>query len=166
MPGIMIEGEWKTGNEQQDEEGRFFRPQSSFRGWITADGSSSLPAASGRYHLYIAWACPWAHRTAIIRSLKGLEDAISISVVDPRMSDDGWTFSDAPGTVPDTVNGARHLHDVYALADPHYTGRASTPVSVGQRERHDSEQRVAGDPAHARHRVRGIRAKRREPLPR
>ena len=128
MPGIMIEGEWKTGNEQQDEEGRFFRPQSSFRDWISGDGSSGFPAAFGRYHLYISWACPWAHRTAIIRSLKGLEDAISISAVDPHMGEEGWTFSEVPGTIPDTVNGARHLHDVYALADPHYTGRASTPV--------------------------------------
>lgn len=133
MPGMMVEGEWKTGS-QQDEEGRFFRPQTSFRDWISSDGSGGYPAASGRYHLYVSWACPWAHRTAIIRSVKGLENAVSVSVVDPRMGEEGWTFSDAPGTVPDTVNGASHLRDVYALADPRYTGRVSTPV-LWDRER-------------------------------
>ncbi|WP_273889047.1 glutathione S-transferase family protein [Rubrobacter naiadicus] len=127
-PGMMVEGVWKTERQEQDEGGRFIRPETSFRGRITADGSSGFPAESGRYHLYIAWACPWAHRTAIIRSLKGLEDAISISVVDPHMGEMGWEFTEGPGRIPDTVNGARYLHEIYALADPHYTGRCSTPV--------------------------------------
>ncbi|HET7479373.1 MAG TPA: glutathione S-transferase family protein, partial [Rubrobacteraceae bacterium] len=83
---------------------------------------------AGRYHLYIAWACPWAHRTAIMRKLKGLEDAIGLSAVGSFMGDDGWAFYDEPGVIPDTVNGAHYLREVYAKADPEYTGRVTTPV--------------------------------------
>ncbi len=133
-PGMMVKGEWKTERQQQDESGRFIRAQTTFRNWITADGSSGFKAEAGRYHLYIAWACPWAHRTAILRSLKGLENAISISVVDPYMGEMGWMFTEGPGRIPDTVNGTKYLHDIYALADPNYTGRASTPVLWDKRE--------------------------------
>ena len=81
----------------------------SFRGWISSDGSTEFPAEANRYHLYIAWACPWAHRTAVMRKLKGLEDAIGLSAVGSFMGDDGWAFYDEPGVIPDTVNNARFL---------------------------------------------------------
>lgn len=128
MPGMMVEGEWKTQRQWQNTDGRFVRSETSFRGWITADGKSGYPAAAGRYHLYIAWACPWAHRTAILRKLKGLEDVIGLSAVGSFMGKDGWAFHDEPGVIPDTVNGAHYLREVYARADPGYTGRVTTPV--------------------------------------
>ena len=128
MPGMMVEGKWKTEREWQNADGRFVRSPTSFRGWITADGSSGFPAAAGRYHLYIAWACPWAHRTAILRKLKGLEEAIGLSVAGSFMGEDGWAFHDEPGVIPDTVNDAFYLREVYAKTDPVYTGRVTTPV--------------------------------------
>src|SRR5262244_2375404 len=106
----------------------FVRPRYPFQGRITADGSSGFPAEAGRYHLYVSYACPWAHRTLILRSLKGLEDAITVSVVDPFMGDDGWFFSDGPGCVRDTVNGADFLWQVYVKADPKFTGRVTVPI--------------------------------------
>ncbi len=128
MPGMMVEGEWKTERQWQNTDGRFVRPRTSFRDWITADGGSGFPAEAGRYHLYIAWACPWAHRTAILRKLKGLEEAIGLSAVGSFMGEDGWAFYDEPGVIPDTVKGAYYLREVYAKADPDYTGRVTTPV--------------------------------------
>ena len=94
MSGKLIEGEWRTERQRQDEEGRFVRSETSFRSWVMEDGSSGYGAAPGRYHLYVSWACPWAHRTAILRKLKGLEDAIGRSVVGSFMGDDGWAFYD------------------------------------------------------------------------
>ena len=128
MPGMMVEGEWKTERQWQNTDGRFVRPATSFRNWITADSSSGFPAQAGRYHLYVAWACPWAHRTAILRKLKGLEEAVGLSAVGSFMGEDGWAFYDEPGVIPDAVNGAHYLREVYAKADPEYTGRVTTPV--------------------------------------
>ncbi|MGH3146167.1 MAG: glutathione S-transferase family protein [Rubrobacter sp.] len=128
VAGMMVEGEWKTERQWQNTDGRFVRSRTSFRDWITADGSSGFGTEAGRYHLYIAWACPWAHRTAILRRLKGLEEAIGLSVVGSFMGEDGWAFHDEPGVIPDTVNGAHYLREVYAEADPDYTGRVTTPV--------------------------------------
>jgi glutathionyl-hydroquinone reductase len=128
MPGMLVEGEWITERRRQDEEGRFVRAETSFRDFVTADGSSGYRADPGRYHLYISWACPWAHRTAILRRLKGLEDAVGLSAVGSFMGDDGWAFYDEPGVIPDTVNGAYYLREVYTMADPDYTGRVTTPV--------------------------------------
>jgi putative glutathione S-transferase len=122
---MLVEGKWKTQKQFQNEEGRFVRSTTSFRDWVTADGSSVFPAEAGRYHLYISWACPWAHRTAMMRTLKGLEDAISLSSVDPFMGDDGWMFSDE---YPDSLNGAKYLREIYTAAAPDYTGRVTTPV--------------------------------------
>ena len=104
------------------------RAETLFRNRITSNGSSEFPAVAGRYHLYVSWACPWAHRTLILRKLKGLEDAVSLSVVDAFMDENGWAFSGNPGAIPDTVNGKQRLHEVYAAAVPDYTGRASVPV--------------------------------------
>ena len=127
-PGMLVEGEWRTERQRQDEEGRFVRAETSFRDFVTADGSSGYRAEPGRYHLYISWACPWAHRTAILRKLKGLEDAIGLSAVGSYMGDDGWAFYDEPGVISDTVNGAHYLREVYTKADPSYTGRVTTPI--------------------------------------
>jgi putative glutathione S-transferase len=128
MPGAFVRGEWKTERQWQNTDGQFVRQATSFRDWVTADGSSGFPAEAGRYHLYIAWACPWAHRTAIVRSLKGLEGTIGLSAVGSFMGEDGWAFYDEPGVVPDPVNGAHYLRDIYAKADPDYTGRVTTPL--------------------------------------
>jgi putative glutathione S-transferase len=128
MPGMLVEGEWKIEGQQWNEDGRFVRSRTSFRNRVTADGSSGFPAEAGRYHLYVAWACPWAHRTAIMRRLKGLEDVIGLSAVGSFMGEDGWAFYDEPGVIPDTVNGAYYLREVYTKADPGYTGRVTTPV--------------------------------------
>jgi putative glutathione S-transferase len=128
MPGMLVEGEWKIEGQRWNEDGRFVRSRTSFRNRVTADGSSGFPAEAGRYHLYVAWACPWAHRTAIMRRLKRLEDVIGLSAVGSFMGEDGWAFYDEPGVIPDTVNGAYYLREVYTKADPGYTGRVTTPV--------------------------------------
>jgi len=127
--GKLIDGVWqKEAFSPETREGRFVRPDSPFRSWVRRDGSSGFPAEPGRYHLYVSLACPWAHRTLIFRKLKGLEEAISVSVVDPVMGDEGWWFSDGPGCIPDTVNGCAHLREVYVKGDPRYTGRVTVPL--------------------------------------
>lgn len=127
--GLLVDGEWQDKWYDTDKTGgRFVRGESAFRDWITTDGSSAYPAAAGRYHLYVSLACPWAHRTLIFRKLKRLEDVISLSIVDPHMGAQGWRFSDAPGSIRDTVNGFDHLHQVYTLAKPDYSGRVTVPV--------------------------------------
>ena len=128
MPGALVEGEWKTERQWKNTDGQFVRQATSFRDWVSAGGDSVFPAQAGRYHLYIAWACPWAHRTAILRKLKGLEDVIGLSAVGSFLGEDGWAFYDEPGVIPDNVNSAHFLREVYAKADPYYTGRVTTPV--------------------------------------
>ena len=131
---MLVEGEWKTERQQEDQEGRFVRTPTTFRDFVTADGSSGYKAEPGRYHLYVSWACPWAHCSIIMRKLKDLGEVISMSAVDPIMGDDGWVFSDAPGAIPDTVNGASYLREIYTKADPDYTGRVTTPVLWDRKE--------------------------------
>lgn len=126
VSGIMVEGKWTTDLHQIDSIARC--NPTLFRDRITADGSSGFKAETGRYHLYVSLACPWAHRTLIMRELKGLNDAISVSIVDPIMSDRGWMFSEAPGAIPDWVNRARYLQEIYLKADPKYTGRVTVPL--------------------------------------
>lgn len=133
--GLLIDGRWhEAWYDTASTGGRFQRQASAFRHWVTADGSpgpsgsGGFRAEAGRYHLYVSLACPWAHRALIMRRLKGLEDAISVSVVHWLMAGEGWTFQDGPGVVPDGVNGARVLHEVYTAADPRYTGRVTVPV--------------------------------------
>jgi putative glutathione S-transferase len=109
-------------------QGRFQRAESKFRNWITPDGEGGFKAEPGRYHLYVSLACPWAHRTLIMRELKGLQDMIPVSVVHWLMPSSGWNFASGPGVVPDTVNGAHSLAEVYRLADPHYNGRITVPI--------------------------------------
>jgi len=134
---MLVEGKW-TENWQpvqaSDAKGGFVRQVSGFRHWVTPDGSAGptgdagFAAEAGRYHLYVALICPWASRTLIARKLKGLEQAISISVVDPRLGDQGWAFGGYPGTEADALNGASFMHEIYTKADPRYTGRATVPV--------------------------------------
>lgn len=126
--GMMIEGKWQKEGYQKDSKGRFLRNPTTFRNKITADGTSGFKAEANRYHLYVSYACPWAHRTLIMRQLKGLENAISISIVHPLMAEEGWEFYDYPDATPDTVNNTKYLRDVYALADSNYTGRVTVPV--------------------------------------
>ena len=114
--------------DEQSEEGAFVRQGDAFRDWVRADGSSEFPAQAGRYHLYVSLACPWAHRTIIARKLKRLEDAISMSVVDPIRDDRGWRFGDGPGFSRDPVNGYEFLSEAYLATDPRYTGRVTVPV--------------------------------------
>jgi putative glutathione S-transferase len=126
--GILDHGKWIPEREQEDDKGRFVRPSTTFRNWITADGSSGFQAEADRYHLYVSLACPWAHRTLILRQLKGLTDAISISIVDPVIDQNSWEFSDAPGAIPDSVNHANYLWELYVKAEPDYTGRVTVPI--------------------------------------
>ncbi|MBD2448544.1 glutathione S-transferase family protein [Nostoc sp. FACHB-152] len=130
MPsGMMIQGQWTTDHTDNTELDSSGKPKpTTFRKRVTADGKSGFKAEAGRYHLYVSLACPWAHRTLIMRELKGLNDAISISIVDPIMSDKGWMFTEAPGAIPDWVNHAQYLQEIYKKADPQYTGRVSVPV--------------------------------------
>ena len=126
--GVLVNGEWREEQAYADETGTFVPSKPYFRDWITADGASGYKAEPGRYHLYVSLACPWAHRTLIFRKLKKLEDVITLSVVDDFKGDEGWFFSDAPGCIPDTVNGAHYLREVYVRAKADYTGRVSVPV--------------------------------------
>ena len=110
-------------------KGEFKRKESAFRKWITKDGSSGFPAESGRYHLYVSLACPWAHRTLIARQLKGLTDSITVDVVEYFMGPNSWTFNpEVPGATPDTVNGCKSMREVYTVADGEYKGRTTVPV--------------------------------------
>jgi len=127
--GMLVDGEWTDRwYDTKSTGGRFVRQESAFRDRITADGSSVFEAASGRYHLYVSYACPWAHRTLIYQILKNLKDHVTVSVVSPLMHEHGWAFDGADGVVPDTVNGVRFLHQVYTAARPDYTGRVTVPV--------------------------------------
>ena len=125
MSGYLEKGQWRDGwYDTRASHGEFVRTTSAFRNRVTADGSSGYPAEAGRYHLYVSLACPWAHRTLIARVLKGLQDVISVSVVEPVMTQ-GWCFSEA---LPDHLHGFGYLHQVYSAANPQYSGRVLVPV--------------------------------------
>jgi len=133
--GLLIDGVWRDQwYDTKKTGGSFKRQDSAFRNWVTSDGSTGVSgeagfkAEAGRYHLYVSLACPWAHRTLILRKLKGLEEILPVSVVHWHMAEDGWTFAPGRGVIPDSVNGADKLYQVYAKADPGYTGRVTVPV--------------------------------------
>ncbi|RWX74683.1 glutathione S-transferase family protein [Neorhizobium lilium] len=126
--GELIAGTWqRSGMETVLADGELRRPPSVFRDWVTED-DGVFKSQPGRYHLYVSLACPWAHRTLIMRNLKGLEDLIGVSVVHWLMGEDGWTFASGPGVIPDTVNGAEFLHEIYTMSDPACTTRVTVPV--------------------------------------
>ena len=141
---MLVNGKWTEDwqpVQAKDAKGGFVRQVSSFRNWVTPDGSAGptgdggFAAEAGRYHLYVALICPWASRTLIARRLKGLQDAISISVVEPALTDQGWRFGDYPGANRDTLNGATYMHELYTRADPAFTGRATVPVLWDKRSK-------------------------------
>lgn len=133
--GLLIDGKWHDQwYDTAETGGRFVRSDAQFRNWVTADGSpgpsgeGGFKAEAGRYHLYVSLACPWANRTLILRALKGLEDMISVSVVNPYMGQNGWTFEPGPGVVADPVGQAQYLYEVYLRAQPDYSGRVTVPL--------------------------------------
>lgn len=127
--GMMVDGAWRDeARDTRIADGAFVRAESAFRRRVTADGSSGFAAAPGRYHLYVSYACPWAHRTLVVRALKGLEDALPVSAADPDNVARGWAFTGAHGTTLDRANGCRFLYEVYRRARPDYTGRVTVPV--------------------------------------
>ncbi|QKX15546.1 glutathione S-transferase family protein [Microbulbifer sp. YPW1] len=134
---MLVNGVWQENwqpVQQEDGDGRFIRQTSSFRNWVTADGTAGVTgrggfkAEAGRYHLYVAYICPWASRALVARQLKGLTDVISVSVVNPVLTDQGWAFGGFSGADEDTLNGAHYMHELYTRADPNFTGRATVPV--------------------------------------
>ncbi len=134
--GLLVDGVWQDQwYDTKSTGGRFKRSTAAFRNWLTADGSAGpngepgFKAEKDRYHLYVSLACPWAHRTLIVRQLKGLEDLITVSVVNPLMMEHGWTFdSDFPGATGDTLYGHQYLYQLYLQANPQYSGRVTVPV--------------------------------------
>ena len=134
---MLVNGKWDADwqpVQNKDKDGRFIRQVSSFRHWITADGSpgptgdGGFKAEAGRYHLYVAYICPWASRALAVRALKGLTDLITVSVVNPRLSDQGWQFGGYPGSTDDELNQATYMHQIYTQVAPDSTGRATVPV--------------------------------------
>ncbi len=128
---MLVNGRWTEDWQpvhESDDDGRFIRPTSGFRDTIAEDSAKGFTPASGRYHLYLGYICPWACRTLIALHLKGLARHISVDIINPRLTKQGWQFGGYPGSTPDTVNNARYMHEIYTRADPHYTGRATVPV--------------------------------------
>ena len=133
--GVLVNGQWQRSDHlAKTEQGAFVRPDSTFRHWITPDGApgptgkGGFKAEAGRYHLYISLACPWAHRALIFRQIKGLEDMISLSVLNWLMLDEGWTFAPAQGVIEDPIHQAECLWQVYTASDPTFSGRVTVPV--------------------------------------
>ena len=131
---MLVDGHWSKEWAPTDGEGAFKRRASTFRNWITPDGApgptgeGGFKAEAGRYHLYVGLICPWACRTLMGRKLKRLDDLIGVSVVNPRMTDQGWCFGGFPGATDDPLHGSTYLHELYSRADPHVSGRATVPV--------------------------------------
>ena len=133
--GLLVEGKWvDQWYDTESTKGRFQRSASQFRNWITADGAAGPTGSEGfnaepnRYHLYVSLACPWAHRTLIFRKLKGLEDMIGVSVVNPLMLDQGWTFAPDEAATGDALYQQDYLYQLYLKADASYSGRVTVPV--------------------------------------
>jgi glutathionyl-hydroquinone reductase len=134
---MLVDGKWSQSwrpVQATDAKGGFVRQASTFRSWVTPDGApgptgeGGFPAEPDRYHLYAAFTCPWATRVLIARKLKRLEEVVSVAIVEPALTEEGWRFGDTPGANRDTVNGATYLHEIYTRADPHFTGRATVPA--------------------------------------
>jgi putative glutathione S-transferase len=133
--GMLVGGEWKdVWYDTASTGGRFVRKDAAFRDVVGSEPGARFLAERERYHLYVSLACPWAHRVLIVRALKGLEEVLPISVVDPLMADQGWVFSDGPGCIRDPLFGAEQLHSIYRRAKPRYTGRVTVPVLWDKKE--------------------------------
>ncbi len=131
--GVLINGVWTDGELPQEsgDGGSFKRADSRFRNFVTADGSSGFKAESGRYHLYVAHGCPWAHRALIYRATKKLNGLISVAYSIPGLKQNGWTFEEdkrSPDCVPDSINGFHYLYEAYVASDPTYTGKVTVPT--------------------------------------
>ena len=132
--GMLIDGKWTEDEVTQNQGGKFLRPDSIFRNWVTTDGSSGPSGRGGfkaepsRYHLYLSHNCPWAYRTLLFRKLKGLEDQVSIAISASSCKDEGWTYKKEAGCIPDAVNNITYLHEIYTKADAEYTGRVTVPT--------------------------------------
>ncbi len=140
--GLLVDGEWHdVWYDTKASKGRFVRSESQFRNWVTPDGAAGpsgrggFRAEPGRYHLYVGYACPWAHRTLIMRKLKGLDALIDVSAVNSYMGADGWTFTPGPETIADSVNHVGKLYELYTIADPKYSGRSTIPILWDKHER-------------------------------
>ena len=140
--GMLVDGQWHdVWYDTKASQGRFVRSESQFRNWLTPDGSAGPTGKAGfraepdRYHLYVSFACPWAHRTLIYRKLKGLEEFLPLSAVNTYMGKEGWTFAAGPGVIPDFVNNVERLYELYTIADRKYSGRATVPVLWDKKER-------------------------------
>jgi putative glutathione S-transferase len=133
---MLVDGEWTTdAREYTDEDGEFQRSETTFRDRVRDDPDARFQPEAGRYHLYVARACPWAHGAAMVRALLGIEDAITLDVVDPHRQDDGWEFTpEKEGCTADSILGSDYLREVYVAADPDYTGRVTVPVLWDRRE--------------------------------
>ena len=139
--GLLVDGKWHDQwYDTEGNGGRFIRQESQFRNWITPDGSAGPSGEGGfkaepsRYHLYVALACPWANRALIMRKLKGLEEMISVSVVNPLMAENGWTFEPEEGVITDPVIDANYLYELYTHVEPEYSGRVTVPVLYDLRQ--------------------------------
>lgn len=127
--GLLVDGKWHDSwYKNKNADGRFIRSESQFRNTLTKDGRNGFKAKSGRYHLYISLACPWASRVLMMLKLKGLEDIIGLSVVSPLMFENGWSFEDYEGVIPDPVINAKYLYEIYTVSDAKYSGRVTVPV--------------------------------------
>ena len=137
----LVDGKWEKGDVAASEmkNGAFHREPTSFRNWITADGSpgpdgqAALPAEAGRYQLFVAYICPWASRTLMMRNLKGLQDIVSVSIAEPQLGENGWTYAE-PQDAGHRVGEIRYQHQLYTASDPHYTGKVSVPVLWDRKE--------------------------------
>ncbi len=163
--GLLVDGEWKDQwYDTKASGGRFVRSASTFRRGVTADGRAGLSgeggftAERGRYHLYVSLACPWAHRTLIMRRLKELTDVVTVSVVSPLMGSTGWSFAEDEGSTGDAVSGARPHTDIYLLAEPRFTGRVTVPVLWDEGASHHRQQRVVRNHPHADFGLRRLHA--------
>lgn len=140
--GLLVNGFWNVQSlEELSKNGQFIKPDAAFRNWITVDGrpgptgKGGFKAEKNRYHLVVSLACPWASRALIMRHLKGLEDFISLSVVNPLMLENGWSFDTAEGVIADPIMNAQYVHQLYSLSNPDYTGRASVPILWDKKEK-------------------------------
>lgn len=165
---MLVEGKWTKDwqpVQATDAKGGFVRQVSSFRNWVTPDGApgptgqGGFKAEAGRYHLYAALICPWASRTLAARRLKRLDGVIGLSILEPRLSDEGWRFGDYPGSDRDTLNGATYLHELYTRAEAHFTGRATVPVLWDRETGTIVNNEFRRHPAHVQ---RGLRRARRQ----